>query len=77
MGVRLQRHLGTARDLDPGQYTAKHGLVSIRCPLCGGIDTLGNTHDVDPAGRVTPAYACPTETCPWLDFVDLDAWGEQ
>lgn len=79
MGSRLQRHLGVATELGPGQFTRRvsTGKAAIRCPSCGGVDVLDQDHVIDRAGRVTPAWSCPTETCGFLDWIELESWSEE
>ncbi len=82
MGVRLQRNLGPAETLQPGEYTSDPGprivgAVVVRCPSCGAIESFSNDHVVDCAGRVTPAWRCPTATCSFLEWVELESWQER
>lgn len=83
IGTRMQRHLGEPNELDPGQYcTSEHESISgielrvhVRCPCCGGVDTLGGQHEIHRStGLVTPRWKCPTETCPYLERITLESW---
>lgn len=76
MGEVFQRHLGQVLDLLPRQYTTTDGRVSIRCPLCGSIDTL-KADTIDPSGRVAYRYECLTVTCSYRQFLTLESWGPQ
>ncbi len=79
MGLRLQRHLGDVAGLQPGQYTSRVaplvGKVALCCPACGAIETLGDKHTIDGAGRVTPAFHCPTVTCNFFEWLELESHG--
>ena len=76
MGVRLRQNLGDVSALEPGEYTARVaplvGKVALRCPGCGALDTLADKHVIDRGGRVTPAYRCPTATCSFWEWLELD-----
>lgn len=82
MSERLHRNLTGPDALQPGEYattikphiTATHITVTICCPLCGGKKQLDHRHVVARDGRVTPALACTA--CPFLEWVELDGWGE-
>lgn len=83
MGLRLQRHLGVPSRLDPGQYCvvvteAIAGVstrVVVRCPYCGGTDELGAKHVIHRGtGKVEQAWRCPTETCAFHEYLELDGW---
>ena len=84
MGVRLQRHLGTRDDLSPGQFCVdvlNHApgqmcIVHIACPGCGGVDALSPDHVIERGGKVVPAWKCPTETCAFHDWIELESYGE-
>jgi hypothetical protein len=84
MGVRLQRHLGPVESISAAQFHThldKHTPgrmcdVAICCPACGGVSEVPETHAIDTDGRVTPAWKCPTPTCPFFDYLTLDTWGE-
>lgn len=84
MGLRLQRHLGTRDGLLPGQFCTdflKHApgrmcLVHVCCPGCGGIDALSPDHLVERGGQVSPAWKCPTATCPFWEWLVLESFGE-
>jgi hypothetical protein len=81
MGVRLARSLGSAETLQPGEYTSDPGpriigTIVVRCPCCGAIDAFTDRHVVDVAGRVTPAWRCPTATCSFLEWLELESWKE-
>lgn len=71
----FQRCLGRVLDLQLQQYTTADGRVSIRCPLCGSIDTLKSA--IDPAGRVAHRYTCLTVTCAYQSYLVLESWGVQ
>jgi len=81
VGDVLQRHLGSVETLDLGQWT-NAGLAEyldakavLRCPDCGGIDVIAESHEVSPDGRVVPAWTCPTVTCGKRAWLHLEAWG--
>jgi hypothetical protein len=81
VGQTLQRHLGHRGGLLPGQYCVQpdvnlpdHKVTHICCPECGGIERLGNGHVVDRQGRVTPSWKCPTVTCPFREWIELQDW---
>lgn len=83
MGARLQRHLGPIATMDPGQWTsdpARHRTgtmitVFVGCPACGGVHEL-EAHRVQQGGAVLGAWTCPTATCSFQEFIDLEGWGE-
>lgn len=79
--MRLQRHLGDAELTPPGQW---HGelipmiagyRVTLCCPLCGDLHNLGD-YTIDGAGRVVPAFTCPSPGCGFYDWIDLDSWND-
>jgi hypothetical protein len=70
----FQRHLGKVLELQPKQYTTADGRVSIRCPVCGSIDTI-KPETIDPSGLVARRYTCLTVTCPYAEYVQLESWG--
>lgn len=80
MGDVLQRHLGGVDTLEPGQYTTAgvaqyvEAKAVVRCASCGGIDVLADKHEVNPDGRVVPAWTCPTATCGARCWLWLEAW---
>lgn len=80
MGLTIQRNLGPVAHLSPRQYTVEtaSGLPAICCPNCGGISEIdvGKTHRVLTGGLVSPVWACPYETCPLIEFLYLEAYGE-
>lgn len=80
MGLRFDRYLGSAQMLDLKQWTdlTASGRPALRCPTCGQIQELaiGETHSVSRGGRVSPAVRCVGDGCSFVDFVDLEAWGE-
>jgi hypothetical protein len=84
MGVRLQRHLGSRDMLEAGQFLSeplrpaqgRNIAVAIGCPCCGSISDLAAHHVVDPSGLMTPAWSCPSEACPFMDWLELDSWGQ-
>lgn len=75
MGLRLNRNTGTAANLSPGEWCVDDH-VTISCPACGGIAWLDDRHYVDHGGLVTPAFACPTETCSFFEWITLGGYGE-
>lgn len=84
MGIRLQRHLGDAEDVDPGQWCndiTRHtpgqmATVLIGCPLCGTCSDLTSMHKVASGGEVSPAFACTNGACSFLEYIVLSGWGE-
>lgn len=78
MGVRLQRHLGPVGSLEPAQWTFEtaSGSPAICCPGCGGVSDVDDLKAIDSGGRITPAWSCPTVTCPFFDYVTLEGWAE-
>ncbi len=82
MGHVLNRALGPVAELQPGEYTTRTGPMlvgkcALRCRQCGGLDTLGEKHTIDGAGRVTPSWRCPTVTCGEVLWLTLESWGRQ
>jgi hypothetical protein len=82
VGQILQRHLGDRGGLLPGQYCTEpdydgDGLrvTHLCCSQCGGIERLGGGHVVDRQGRVTPSWKCPTATCSFWEWLELESWG--
>jgi hypothetical protein len=82
VGQILQRHLGDRGGLLPGQYCTEpdydgDGLrvTHLCCSQCGGIERLGSGHIVDRQGRVTPSWKCPTATCSFWEWLELESWG--
>jgi hypothetical protein len=77
MATRMQRCLGPARYLEPGEYTVEtaSGRPAIRCASCGTIAELRpETHRVERGGLVVPVWSC--ERCAALDFLILDDYDE-
>lgn len=80
MGVRFSRHLGSVQTLDPKQWTDQtaSGRPSVCCPSCGTTAEIEPpSHVVNKYGEVTPAWSCPSETCGFKDWLDLEAYGEE
>lgn len=89
MGVRLHRRLGVGvLQLEAGEYSVFEeddvavidggplGVVTLCCPACGGVAVLDEQHQVDAGGNVTPVWACPAAGCPFMDFLDLEGFGD-
>lgn len=82
MGERLQRHIGSARDVKAGQWcndlehhtTGMMATIRIGC-ACGWVSTLSDKHVVSKTGEVTPAFKCQSDTCGFFDWITLDGWG--
>jgi hypothetical protein len=84
VGVRLQRHLGALRGLEAGMWLADPGWPSlveqsifVSCPGCGGIHKISDTHSIAINGRIAPIFSCPTVTCSFQSFLELEAYGEE
>lgn len=80
MGLRFSRHLGLPATLDPKQWTDRtaSGNPAVMCPSCGGIsEVVQPAHVIDREGRVTPSWKCPTETCSFWEWVELEAFAEE
>jgi hypothetical protein len=79
MGLRFSRHLGIPQTLDPQQWTdaTASGRVALCCPKCSEVSELGPTsHVVSRHGRVTPAWRCPVGDCGFVEWLELEAFGE-
>lgn len=76
MGLRLQRLLAPVTALTPGQYTTEtvHGGPAVCCPGCGEISDLPETHRILTGGVVSPIWSCPSQRCPFVEFLTLDSW---
>lgn len=73
----LLRHLGTADELEPGQYTTEtaSGGVAVACPGCGFASDLDQTPLGE--GTVPLVWRCPYErTCGWEGLLKLESWGD-
>jgi len=68
----LSRHLGAIATIDAAQYVKDGDGVVVCCPCCKTSAPLTEMHTVDPAGYVTPIYACPNAACPFAEFLFLD-----
>lgn len=77
MAHRLKRNLGPVGHLAPGEYTVEtaSGKPAACCPRCGGVSEI--EFDVHRDGRVTQIFSCPYACCPFQDYLDLEAWGEE
>lgn len=78
MAIVLQRHLGPVAHLDQGQWTSEtaSGKPAVSCSLCGNISEL-DEHTVDRQGNVTPRWCCPNSSCPVMEFLRLESFGEE
>jgi hypothetical protein len=67
--------------LKPGEYRKSpendsHWAV-VCCSSCAKMFTLAKkTHKVDDLGRVTPAIACPKDSCDFEEVIVLASWGD-
>ena len=77
MGLRLARNLGPVSHLTAGQWTDEtaSGKPAVCCPACAEVSEL--EHRVLTGGIVSMVWACPAERCPFVDFLTLEAWGEE
>lgn len=77
MGQRLQRNLGPVTHLTPSQYTVEtaSGDPAICCPKCGGISDL--EFSVLVGGVVSQIWSCPYVSCPFVDYLTLESYGEE
>ena len=75
MGLRFNRCLGPATALQHAEWTDETatGRPALRC-VCGHIFELPETHHVIDGGWISPVLACPSEPCPFMEFVQLEAW---
>jgi hypothetical protein len=71
--IRIERCLGPATALQPGQYTLEtaSGLPAVCCPICSGIAELAADYEVDEQGQVTPAWKCPS--CAFWELIVLNS----
>ena len=78
MGVRYSRNLGPVKHLQVQEWTDEtaSGRPALRC-ACGTIFDLPESHRVLAGGLVAPVVKCPSGTCSFLDFIELEAWGEE
>jgi hypothetical protein len=74
MGQHLQRFLGPAPSLQPGQFTVEtaSGRPAVCCKACGTIAEIQPTHRVLRGGMVVPVWVCEQPTCGAMDFLTLD-----
>lgn len=77
MGLRLQRNLGTAGALTPGQWTDRtaSGAPAVCCPACGGVSEIEGP--IDRSGTVNRRWTCPHISCSFRDWLSLEAWLEE
>lgn len=77
MSTRLNRNLGPVSRLSPGEYTTEtvSGDPALSCPSCGGVSDI--EFEVHDTGRVSQIFSCPYASCPFVDYIDLEAWDEE
>lgn len=51
---------------------AQSERVMVSCPDCGLSCELD--HDISTDGKITPSLDCPSPTCRFHEFVQLDGW---
>lgn len=77
MGDTYQRLFGSARSLDPGQWTVDKDITAkaiVCCKRCGALDFIADGHEIQRDGRMIPAWHCPTATCGEVSWIWLDQW---
>jgi hypothetical protein len=79
MADRHQRMITASGTLEPGQWQATDPRVVsakalVACRSCGGVDELDDSYGIEPDGRVTPRWHCPTATCSAAEWLVLEAW---
>jgi hypothetical protein len=77
VGRALRRNLGAVSCLEPGEYTVETatGGPALCCPSSGGVSDLD--FEVHRGGRVSQIWSCPFASCSFVDYLDLEAWGEE
>lgn len=72
VALGLQHHQGPVKLLGVGCWVRDvSGRVLVRCPDCGGIDTVSG---VDQRGSVVECFYCETATCSFRRFLRLEGW---
>jgi hypothetical protein len=57
-----------------GEYIPLPDCVQFTCPVCQGISPISApTHQIDPAGKVTPSVVCP-HRCGFHTHMTLVGW---
>lgn len=76
MGIRLARNLGPVAHLTAGQWTAEtaSGHPAVSCPACSEVSELEQRVLV--GGIVSMVWSCPSDACPFMEFLSLEAWNE-
>ncbi len=79
MADRYQRLVTSSGLLTPGQWMATDPRVVtakalVCCKQCGGVDEIGDDYAIQPDGRVTPRWHCPTATCGETSWLVLEAY---
>lgn len=76
MAQTLQRSLGPVGHLSAGQYTVETvtGTPALCCPSCAGISDL--EFEVYRGGVVSQIWSCPFASCPFVEYLVLEAHGE-
>ena len=74
----LQRNLGPVQALTHGQWTDQtvSGDPAVCCPGCGQISDLDQSVD-ERSGRVQYVWACPSQSCGFVEFLVLEAFAEE
>jgi hypothetical protein len=79
MGRTVNRALGAARDMQPGEYIISPATrdeaaeVWLRCAQCGWVDRLSRTtHTIANDGKVAPEVECAMcSTREWLTLAEF------
>jgi hypothetical protein len=76
VGLTLQRNLGPVTSLTARQWTAETltGEPAICCPNCARVSDL--EFPVYHGGVVSQIWSCPYADCSFVDYLTLEAWGE-
>ena len=64
---------GNTKDQSPGTWWGEGSHISIKCPKCGKIGSVGG-HDIAEDGKVSPSLVCPREGCDFHEIVMLEDW---
>ena len=77
MGLRLMRVMSPATHLNRAQWTMEtaSGNPALSCPACGQVD------EIEPgrikSGVVVGIWMCQSQSCPYVEWLTLDAWNDE
>lgn len=59
-------------ELEAGEFRESGGVYTVACPACGTQQRLEAPHVVDGGGRVAQRWVCPSESCSFAEFLQLE-----